>query len=327
MSVFSSPQAPLEEEYWDALMRDGENSQLTAPPIPSNERWLGLASSAPETESAAREASADDFWAAAFEAMNAETVLELPVVGYNRGGVLVSWNGTQGFVPASHLAELSAYLDETEREAALQETVGSSLCLKVIEVDPDRSRLILSERATRSDEENRQELLQQLEPGSIRQGTVTNLCSFGAFVDLSGVEGLVHISEISWGRVDHPSDVLSPGQEVEVYVLNVDNDRGRVGLSLKRAQPDPWEALEERYHPGQVVEAVVTNVVDFGAFAEVEEGVEGLIHVSELAEGRFVHPNNVVQEGDRVYARVLNVSSKRRRLGLSLRQVPIKGEE
>lgn len=323
MSVFSSPDTPLEEGYWDALMRDGEHSQLTAPPIPLNERWLGLGSSVPEIKPTTREGSMNGFWEEAFKVMNAETVLELPVVGYNRGGVLVSWNGTQGFVPASHLAELSAYLDEKEREAALEETVGRTLCLKVIEVDPDRSRLILSERATRSDEENRQELLQQLIPGSIRQGKVTNLCSFGAFVDLGGVEGLVHISEISWGRVNHPSDVLTPGQELDVYVLNVDNDRGRVGLSLKRAQPDPWENLEQRYHPGQVVEAMVTNVVDFGAFAEVEEGVEGLIHVSELADGRFAHPNNVVQEGDKVYARVLNVSSSRRRLGLSLRQVPI----
>jgi small subunit ribosomal protein S1 len=323
MFVFSSPSTPLEEEYWDALMRDGENSQLTAPPIPLDERWRGLGSSVPEIKPITQEPALDGFWETAIEVMNAETVLELPVVGYNRGGVLVSWNGTQGFVPASHLADLSAYLDEREREAAMEETVGQTLCLKVIEVDPDRSRLILSERATRSDEENRQELLQQLIPGSIRQGKVTNLCSFGAFVDLGGVEGLVHISEISWGRVNHPSDVLTPGQELKVYVLNVDNDRGRVGLSLKRAQPDPWENLEERYHPGQVVEAVVTNVVDFGAFAEVEEGVEGLIHVSELAEGKFVHPNNVVQEGDKVYARVLNVSSSRRRLGLSLRQVPI----
>jgi small subunit ribosomal protein S1 len=136
------------------------------------------------------------------------------------------------------------------------------------------------------------------------------------------VEGLVHISEISWGRVDHPSDVLTPGQKVRVSVLNVDRDRGRVGLSLKRAQPDPWQKVEDRYHVGEVVEAVITNVVDFGAFAEVEEGVEGLIHVSELGEGGFLHPRNVVREGETVQARVLNVSSARRRLGLSLRQVP-----
>jgi small subunit ribosomal protein S1 len=152
---------------------------------------------------------------------------------------------------------------------------------------------------------------------------VTNLCSFGAFVDLGGLEGLVHVSELSWGRVDHPSDVLGPGDPVEVYVLNVDRERRRVGLSVKRLQPDPWQSVEERYHVGQVIEGVVTHVVDFGAFARVEDGLEGLIHVSELAEGNFIHPRNVVQEGDVVAARVLSIDSERRRMGLSMRQVDL----
>jgi small subunit ribosomal protein S1 len=150
---------------------------------------------------------------------------------------------------------------------------------------------------------------------------VTNLCSFGVFVDLGGLEGLVHVSELSWGRVEHPGDVLEPGQPVEVYVLNVDRERKRVGLSVKRLQPDPWQSVEERYRVGQIVEGVVTHVVDFGAFARVEEGLEGLIHVSELAEGNFLHPRNVVQEGDIVAVRVLNIDGARRRMGLSMRQV------
>jgi small subunit ribosomal protein S1 len=149
---------------------------------------------------------------------------------------------------------------------------------------------------------------------------VANLCSFGAFVDLGGVEGLVHVSELSWGRIDHPGDVLEPDQSVEVYVLNVDRERGRVGLSVKRLRPDPWQSVEQRYHVGQTVESVVTNVVDFGAFARVEEGLEGLIHISELAEGNFLHPRNVVQEGDVVTVRVLNIDSEKRRMGLSLRR-------
>jgi small subunit ribosomal protein S1 len=149
---------------------------------------------------------------------------------------------------------------------------------------------------------------------------VTNLCSFGAFVDLGGLEGLIHVSELSWGRVDHPSDVLEPNQSVDVYVLNIDRERGRVGLSLKRLLPDPWQSVEERYCVGQTVEGIVTHVVVFGAFARIEEGLEGLIHVSELAEGDFLHPRNVVQEGDTVTARILNIDSARRRMGLSLRR-------
>jgi small subunit ribosomal protein S1 len=149
---------------------------------------------------------------------------------------------------------------------------------------------------------------------------VTNLCSFGAFVDLGGLEGLVHVSELSWGRVNHPSDILDKNQPVDVYVLNVNRDRGRVGLSIKRLQPDPWQSVEDHYHTGQTVEGVITHVVDFGAFARIEDGLEGLIHVSELAEGNFVHPRNVVQEGETVVARILNIDSERRRIGLSIRQ-------
>jgi small subunit ribosomal protein S1 len=150
---------------------------------------------------------------------------------------------------------------------------------------------------------------------------VTNLCSFGAFVDLGGVEGLVHISELSWGRVDHPSDVLQVGQEADVYVLNVDRAKKRIGLSLKRLLPDPWSSVEDRYVEGQLVQGLITNVVSFGAFARIEEGLEGLIHVSELAEGDFMHPRNVVKEGDMVTVRIVNIDSANHRLGLSLRQV------
>jgi small subunit ribosomal protein S1 len=248
-------------------------------------------------------------------------VVELPVVGYNRGGVLVGWDGLRGFVPASHLVNLSPQANEDERHKELQRLVGNQLRLKIIELDAERGRFVLSERASHLDESNRQGLLNTLCPGDVRQGHVTNLCSFGAFVDLGGLEGLVHVSELSWGRVEHPSDVLERSQPVEVYVLNVDRKRGRVGLSIKRLQPDPWQSVEERYQIGQTVEGVVTHVVDFGAFARVEEGLEGLIHVSELAEGNFVHPRNVVREGDTVVARILTIDSERRRMGLSLRQI------
>jgi len=321
MVEYLSGDAPWDEAYWRALVEEGEHSRMPAPPPDPETIWRGLGL-ATERPAAPREASpSDGGWETALRAMEEATVLELAVVGYNRGGLLVEWDGRQGFVPVSHLADLPHYLDEREREQELQARVGRVLRLRIIEVDPERSRLVLSERATHSDEAHRRQVLEDLKPGGICRGKVTNLCSFGAFVDLGGLEGLVHISEISWGRVGHPSEVLRPGQQVEVYVLNVDRERGRVGLSLKRVRPDPWRTVEERYHVGQVVEGVITNVVDFGAFAEVEEGLEGLIHVSELAEGKFLHPRNVVQEGEVVQLQVISVDGVRRRLGLSLRRV------
>lgn len=164
-------------------------------------------------------------------------------------------------------------------------------------------------------------MLKGLRPGDVCPGVVTNLTSFGAFVDLGGIEGLIHISELSWDRVRDPGDVLQPGQEVEVYVLGVNPDERRIALSLKRMRPNPWLEVETRYQVGQVLEGAVTNVVSFGAFVRIEEGVEGLIHISELAEGSFLHPRNVVHEGDIVRVRVLNIDSAKQRLGLSLRQV------
>lgn len=310
--------APPDEGYWEALLRDEENGQATSlailaePGSKEGSEELGVL----ELD---ERATGGDQWRCACEAMEQGKVIELPVVGCNRGGVLVGWDGLRGFVPASHLTNLSPLSDESERYDELRCLIGSRLRLKVIELEPERGRFVLSERVSHLDEGQRQELLDTLCPGDIRRGRVTNLCSFGVFVDLGGLEGLVHVSELSWGRVNHPSDVLETDQPVEVYVLNVDRERGRVGLSVKRLLPDPWQSVEERYQVDQIVESIITHVVDFGAFAQVEEGLEGLIHVSELAEGNFLHPRNIVEEGDVVTARVLNIDGERRRMGLSLR--------
>ncbi len=315
MGKWISGESPPDEGYWEALLHDGENGRaatLATQTDPWSKEALNV--SAPVGPMVT-----EDKWRDARETMERGEVLELPVVGCNRGGVLVGWNGLRGFVPASHLVSLSPFADEGERYSELRRLIGSRLRLKVIELDPEHGRFVLSERASRLDESRRQELLDTLHPGDICQGRVTSLCSFGAFVDLGGVEGLVHVSELSWGRVEHPSDALEPNQSVEVYVLNIDREHGRVGLSIKQLQPDPWQSVEERYHVDQVVEGIITHVVDFGAFTRVEEGLEGLIHVSELAEGNFFHPRNVVQEGDVVNARILSIDSERRRMGLSLR--------
>ncbi|MBC7250572.1 MAG: S1 RNA-binding domain-containing protein [Anaerolineae bacterium] len=320
---------PLEEEYWHALLRDGENVSYTAPPSEGEEVWrsLGIEQDTPaqeETDDNIGGSTSDEEendWQLVHRCFIDNEIVELPVTGYNRGGLLVQWNSLQGFVPASQLVGMSFSSDEDERREELACRVGHTLTLRVIEIDRERNRLILSERAAVPEDDQVDELLAEICEGDVLRGRVTNLCDFGAFVDLGGVEGLVHISELSWSRVRHPRDVLSPGQEVDVYVLNVDRAQRRIALSLKRLLPDPWSEVEERYRVGQLVEGVITNVVSFGAFARVEEGLEGLIHISELAEGNFLHPRNVVQEGDVVKARIVHIDGARHRLGLSLRRV------
>jgi small subunit ribosomal protein S1 len=197
---------------------------------------------------------------------------------------------------------------------------GDSLPVPPLEADPQQELTDLSEGAALPDQVARSVALYSLQPGDVCTGSITNLTTFGAFVDIGGIEGLVHVSEISWERVHHPGDVLRPGQEVQVYVLGVKPEEGRIALSLKRMQPDPWCQAESRYQAGQLVQGIVTNVVSFGAFVRLEEGLEGLVHVSEMATGSFLHPRNVLREGDTVQARVLSVDAAHRRLGLSLRQ-------
>jgi small subunit ribosomal protein S1 len=246
-----------------------------------------------------------------------DTAVELTVESYNRGGLLVRWEQVVGFVPASQLCDGLRYGDEQTRLQDLATRVGSALTLKVIEIDPAKNRLILSERAARHVADPDLNVLDELNAGDVCQGQVTNLCTFGAFIDLGGVEGLIHISELSWGRVSHPADILQSGQQVEVYVLNVDRDQGRVGLSLKRLQPDPWNTVNERYHVGQVIEGEITNVVNFGAFVRLEEGLEGLIHSSEFngAEASSIY---ALHEGAQVLVRINSIESERHRIGLSL---------
>jgi small subunit ribosomal protein S1 len=197
--------------------------------------------------------------------------------------------------------------------------VGTTLCLKVIEFDPERGRLVFSQRAAQAGPGCRAELLGRLRPGDRVTGMVTNITRFGVFVELGGVEGLIHVSELSWGRVRHPSDAVCCGQPVEVKVLSVDRDQGRVALSLKDLMPDPWQTVEDRYSVGEIVEGVVTNIVRFGAFVGLEEGLEGLVHISEFGDGSGRQGQIGLQEGDLVRARVVHIDGAERRLGLSLR--------
>lgn len=317
----------LEEGYWNALLTEGEFARSVEPnhdhatwDMPPAQDDEGLPPIRPEMipdiQDDVNEASD---WTEIERVMNADETLSLKVIGYNRGGLLVEWRSLRGFVPASQLVEFPIDGEQNRRRHSLVERVGDLLELRIIELDPEKNRLIFSERAAQVQAGTREHILASLSPGDIVHGTVTNLCDFGAFVDLGGVEGLIHISELSWGRVTHPADMLERGTEVEVYVLGVDPDQARVALSLKRLHPDPWATVDQRYEIGEIVEGRITNVVDFGAFACIEEGLEGLVHFSELAEGHFLHPRNVVAEGDVVHARIISIDGKARRLGLSLR--------
>jgi small subunit ribosomal protein S1 len=246
----------------------------------------------------------------------------LKVTGYNRGGVLVEGNGLQGFVPISHLVELTA--DQLEKHTAdpsslLSPYLGRALTLKVIECDQERGRIVLSERSALAEAGKRNVLLETIRTGDCVRGFVTNVTDFGVFVELGGVEGLIHVSELSWGRVRHPADAVSVGDEVEAYVIHVEKERSRVALSLKRLRPNPWESAEKRYRPGQVLEATITSIVPFGAFARLEEGLDGLIHISEMNDGNHkVDPHDLLNEGQVIKVRVLQVNATKQRLGLSL---------
>jgi small subunit ribosomal protein S1 len=314
-----TPPPPPDESYWAALLREGESAFSRVSPTENHDWEQDYTELLPQQADSATHQTWND-WEIARQTHAADRVVDPPVVGYNRGGLLVEWNSLRGFVPASQLVDFPSLPDGAARRAELAARVGMTLSLRIIELDQDQNRLILSERAAQVGAGQRANILERLRRGDICSGRVTNLCDFGAFVDLGGVEGLIHISELSWGRVGHPRDVLTRNETVRVYVMDVQREHGRVALSLKRLQPDPWATVEQRYTVGQIVEGVITNVVDFGAFARVEEGLEGLIHVSELAEGNFLHPRNVVREGERIRARVLNIDGQSRRLGLSLRR-------
>jgi small subunit ribosomal protein S1 len=260
-------------------------------------------------------------WSRARELYEQDGIAQVSAVGCNRGGLLVEAEGLRGFVPASHVMGLPALSSEEERHDLMLRRVGSIMCVKIIEFDPERGRIVFSERAAQAGPGCRASLLASLRPGDRRTGEVTNITNFGVFVDLGGMEGLVHVSEISWGRVRHPCDHVSCGQRVEVEVLSIDRDQGRVALSLKRMHPDPWAGIDERYVSGQQVPCCITRVTTFGAFAALEEGIEGLIHISELCADPLADPRSAAQEGDHVVARILSVDGSARRIALSLRPV------
>jgi small subunit ribosomal protein S1 len=271
----------------------------------------------------ASQAQQTEDWKKAEEMLEQSTVWEGVVADANRGGVIVQFGNLRGFVPASHVLDLPRGLNEDERKLRMQRMVGQTISLKVIEVNRKRRRLVFSQRdATRGSREQRKELLlDQLKEGEVRRGVVSGLRDFGAFVDLGGADGLIHISELAWHRVNHPKEILKVGDEIDVYVLRLDSEGKRIGLSLKRLQDNPWAYVDELYHVGQLVEGQVSRVAQFGAFVSLDPGIEALLHTSQISEPAPEDPTLVVHEGQRLLLRVISIETEKQRLGLSLKDV------
>jgi small subunit ribosomal protein S1 len=265
-------------------------------------------------------AQAEKDWVTAHELYESGEVYKGVVAGHNKGGLIVHFGQIRGFVPGSQLAG-----DQRARAASKEgdwsHMAGQEMSLKVIEIDRRRNRLIFSERAAVEEwrKKQKEKLLGELKESDVLTGRVTSLADFGAFVDLGGADGLIHLSELSWSRVSHPSDLLKVGDQVEVYVLNIDIERQRIGLSLKRLKQEPWSQVLDKYEIGQVVDATITKLANFGAFAQLGD-IEGLIHLSELTDSNITHPREVVTEGDQVSVKIIRIDPERRRMGLSLKQ-------
>ncbi|MEO0561670.1 MAG: S1 RNA-binding domain-containing protein [Chloroflexota bacterium] len=270
------------------------------------------------------QAAQSEDWQQAEKLMENDEAFPVVVSESNRGGLIIQFGSLRGFIPASHVADMPRGLEEPDRIIFLSGMVGNRINIKVLEVNHKRRRLVFSQReAMRERREARKEiLLDKLEEGQVVKGTVSGLRDFGAFVDLGGADGLIHISELAWHRVKHPKDILEVGDEVEVYVLRLDDEGKRIGLSRKRLQPNPWTLVDEMYHVGQFVEGKVSRIAPFGAFVSMEPGIEALLHISQMANHEVSDPGLIVKEGEMVTMQIISIESDRQRLGLSLKTVP-----
>lgn len=263
-------------------------------------------------------------WQQAEDMLASKGSFHSKIIGFNKGGLIVPLGTLRGFVPASQIAlSRRANISGDTPEQKWSKMVGMEVDVCVIEVDRERRRLILSERAasTETRETLKERVIDELKEGEIRSGHVTSLAEFGAFVNINGADGLVHLSEISWDRIQHPSEVLKVGQEIKVKVISIDRDKKRIGLSIRQLQDDPWSNQAATFTVGQLVQGKITRLTKFGAFAQLEGDIEGLIHISELSEKRIEHPKEVLKEGETVTLRVIKIDPANHRIGLSLRRV------
>jgi small subunit ribosomal protein S1 len=304
-----------DEGWWESVLAEERLHTPARHPQPVAARPKPAADERAEAVQAASPVQTD--WEAIKELYAADRIISMKVTGHNRGGLLVEDGSFSGFVPFSHLIELAGK-DGEDRDLNLESYVGRSLNLKVIECVPEDGRVVFSERAALAEPGRRSKLFHSLENGSRVRGIVTNITDFGVFVDLGGVEGLIHISELSWGRVSHPSQIVSLGQEIEVQVLDVSVERCRVALSLKRMRPNPWEHALADFPVNTILPATVTTVLSYGAFAQIDAGVEGLIHASEMPLLANQSPRDFIKEGQQIQVRVLHLDPNHQRMGLSM---------
>jgi small subunit ribosomal protein S1 len=263
-------------------------------------------------------------WDSAEKFLEDNEVIESKIVGFNKGGLIAAVEGLRGFVPSSQVSAMRRAMSTGDTpEQRWQKMVGEPISVRVIEVDRERRRLILSEKAASNESRQsiKERVLEELNEGEVYTGRVTSIANFGAFININGADGLVHLSEISWDHIEHPKEVLEVGQEVDVKVINIDQEKKRIGLSIRVLQDDPWKERLEKYSVGELVEGVITRLTKFGAFARLEGDMEGLIHISELSENRIEHPKEVLKEGDVKSLRVIRIDPEQHRIGLSLRKV------
>ncbi|MCI0713145.1 MAG: S1 RNA-binding domain-containing protein [Chloroflexi bacterium] len=261
-------------------------------------------------------------WLQAEKLMEDADTWEGTVAEANRGGLIMPFGNLRGFVPASHVIDLPRGLTEDERQDQLQSFVGKPITVKIIEVNRKRRRLVLSQREAMREHraEIKEKFLDELQEGEVRKGIVSGLRDFGAFVDLGGADGLIHISELAWHRVHHPREIVNIGDNVEVYILSLDEEGKRIGLSLKRLQPNPWSEVDDLYHIGQLVLGEVTRVTQFGVFVRLEPGIEALLHSSQVGNPT-VELEHYVRQGQHLLLRIISIEADRQRLGLSLKEV------
>jgi small subunit ribosomal protein S1 len=263
-------------------------------------------------------------WENVDKMLEENSAIDSKIIGFNKGGLIVAVEGLRAFVPSSQISAIRRMQSSGDTpEQRWQKMVGEPISVRVIEVDRERRRLIVSEKAasTESRQSIKERVLDELKEGEVYTGRVTSIANFGAFINVNGADGLVHLSEISWDHIEHPREALEVGQEVKVKVINIDREKKRIGLSIRVLQDDPWKSRLEKYSVGQLVQGVITRLTKFGAFARLEGDVEGLIHISEISENRIEHPKEVLKEGDVKSLRVIRIDPEQHRIGLSLRKV------
>lgn len=309
MEHYLPPYCPPCETYWQRLLEEGP---ISLGQSPQAWEWIEAPSIPMEV------------WDEARELQRRHTVLELPVSEFNRGGLMAFWKDIECFIPASHLIAYPFPADPTAREACFAKYLGNMLRLCIIEVEPSRNRILLSERQVAECELEEPTWPDWLCIGSVCEGVITSVRPFGAFVDIGPLEGMVHISEISWGRVRHPEDFVQPGQTVRVKILNVDLEHQRVGLSIKRLHDNPWDTVKDYFSPGDVVCGSIVSIERFGVFVELLEGIEGLLHISEIDHASCADDlQGAFACGNEIQVRILDITPREHRIALA----PIRNNE